>query len=66
VAVVSGLCWRVVVVMAERPPVEPSADLRMLASFLRQTFLALIAEGFTEHQALVIVGQMIAANTGES
>lgn len=42
-------------------PTEPSADLRQLASFCRQTFVALLAEGFTEPQALVIVGQIIRA-----
>lgn len=43
-------------------PTEPSADLRMLASTLRQTFVALTAEGFSEQQALVIIGQILAAN----
>ncbi|AHH98351.1 hypothetical protein [Kutzneria albida] len=45
-------------------PIEPSADLRKLASVLRQTYIALIAEGFTEHQALVIIGQILAAQSG--
>lgn len=48
------------------PPREPSADLRQLASVLHQTFTALVAEGFTEAQALVIVGQILAANSGGS
>lgn len=47
-------------------PIEPSADLRQLASFLRQTFLALVQEEFTEQQALVIIGQILAANGGSS
>lgn len=45
-------------------PVEPSAELRVLASVLRQAYVALVAEGFTEQQALAIVGQLLAANTG--
>jgi hypothetical protein len=45
-------------------PVEPSSDLRQLANVLMQTFVALQAEGFTEQQALVIIGQCIAANAG--
>lgn len=36
----------------------------MFASIARQTFIALTLEGFTEQQALVIIGQMIAANSG--
>ncbi len=46
-------------------PTEPSADLRELASILRQTFVALTMEEFTENQALVIIGQMLAANRPE-
>lgn len=45
-------------------PIEPSADLRTFASFIRQMHIALVCEGFTEQQALVIVGQTIAAQTG--
>lgn len=47
-------------------PVEPSADLRVLASTLRQMFVALTMEGFTEQQALIIIGQCIAAQSGQS
>lgn len=47
-------------------PIEPAADLRQLASMLRQTFLALTQEGFTEQQALIIIGQILAANSGGS
>lgn len=43
-------------------PIEPSADLRQFASTMRQMFLALTADGFTEQQALVIIGQFLAAN----
>jgi hypothetical protein len=45
-------------------PREPSADLRNLASMLYQTFIALTNEGFTEQQALVIIGQLLYANSG--
>lgn len=47
-------------------PIEPSADLRQAANAIRQMYIALTLEGFTEHQALVIVGQVIALNGGES
>lgn len=43
-------------------PQEPSADQRMAASQLRGMFLALIAEGFTEYQALVLLGQVLLAS----
>jgi hypothetical protein len=43
-------------------PVEPTADLRQLANILRQTYLALVQEGFTAQEALVIIGQILAAN----
>ena len=46
-------------------PVEPASDLRQLASFLRQTFVALTAEGFSEQQALVIIGQIISSNRSD-
>lgn len=39
---------------------EPSADMRVLARNLRDMFQALIAEGFTERQALSIIGEVIA------
>jgi hypothetical protein len=45
-------------------PIEPAADLRQLANTLRQTFLALVQEGFTEQQALTIIGQILAAQSG--
>jgi hypothetical protein len=44
-------------------PIEPSADLRALAQGLRQMYLALVEEGFTQTEALVVIGQIIAANT---
>lgn len=45
-------------------PIEPSADLRVLANTVRQVFLALIQEGFNEQQALTIIGQILAAQGG--
>jgi hypothetical protein len=43
-------------------PIEPAADLRQIANTVRQMFVALTQEGFTEHQALTIVGQILAAS----
>lgn len=43
-------------------PREPSADIRIAARELRQLYVALTAEHFTETQALVIIGQIIAQN----
>lgn len=45
-------------------PVEPAADLRQVANWIRQMYLALQQEGFTEQQSLVIVGQILGAQTG--
>lgn len=45
-------------------PTEPSADLRQMASFLRQTYVALVAEGFTITEALTIIGSIIASGNG--
>lgn len=42
-------------------PTEPNAALRGMASGLWQTFIALTQEGFSEQQALIIIGQIIAA-----
>lgn len=42
--------------------VEPTADQRALASTLHGCFIALTMEGFTEQQALQIIGMMMAAN----
>jgi hypothetical protein len=45
-------------------PVEPAADMRQMASMLHQMFVALTSEGFTEQQALVVIGQMLNASQG--
>jgi hypothetical protein len=41
--------------------IEPSADMRQAAHQLREMYVALKAEGFSDKQALTIVGQAIAA-----
>lgn len=40
-------------------PLEPRADLRQAAAELMQWFQAMLQEGFTEEQALTIIGKMI-------
>ncbi len=41
--------------------VEPSADVRQIANTWRQVYVALAEQGFTEYQALTLIGHMIAA-----
>jgi hypothetical protein len=41
--------------------VEPSSDMRQAAHQLREMYVALKAEGFSDKQALTIVGQAIGA-----
>lgn len=41
---------------------EPSAAHRQFAANLWQMFVALQAEGFSERQALIILGQMLASS----
>jgi alkylation response protein AidB-like acyl-CoA dehydrogenase len=43
---------------------EASAESRHAARLVRDMFVALIAEGFTEQQALVILGHAISPNSG--
>lgn len=45
-------------------PIEPTADMRQAANQLRQMFIALTLEGFTETQALVILGHMLGTQRG--
>lgn len=47
-------------------PMEPSSDIRGYANDLRQIFTALTLEGFTESQALQIIGVMIHSFFGKS
>lgn len=42
-------------------PIEPSAEARTNAHLVREIFLSLVYEGFTEQQAIAIVGQILAA-----
>jgi hypothetical protein len=39
---------------------EPPAELRTMAATLWQAFVALTAEGFTEAQAIALIGEMMA------
>jgi hypothetical protein len=41
------------------PLEEPTAELREAARIVRQTFVALVNAGFSEQQALIIVGQIL-------
>lgn len=45
-------------------PTEPAADLRSFASQMRQMFVALAAEGFTEAQALTVIGDLLRGSLG--
>ena len=49
------------------PQREPSAELRTAARALREYYVALIREGFTETETLRIIGYMLSAQgrTGE-
>lgn len=52
-------------VSASNTPTEPTADQRAFAAMLWQQFNALLAEGFSEHQALQLLGAMMAASWGQ-
>lgn len=41
---------------------EPAAQFRQAAAVWRQMYLALVDEGFSDQQSLVILGQVVAAN----
>lgn len=45
-------------------PVEPSADMRSMAKTVRDAYLALVQEGFTEKQALQITTELMRAAMG--
>ena len=45
--------------MTNNAPQEPSADLRLAANAMRQMFTALVNEGFSETQALQIIGHIL-------
>lgn len=44
----------------------PSADMRQFAYNMRQMHAALVGEGFADHQALAIIGQVLAASFGSN
>jgi len=50
--------------VGDRGLVEPSAVLRQAAKGLHEMFVALVNEGFSETQAMHILGVMLAAQTG--
>lgn len=45
-------------------PIEPRADLRAAANDLRQLYLSLIQEDFSESEALTLIGHILAASRG--
>ena len=45
-------------------PIEPSAEHREMAGNLRQMYLALLEQGFTEQEAFTIVGITLSAAFG--
>lgn len=47
--------------MFNNNPIEPSANARANAHIARQVFVALTNAGFTEDQALFLVGNMVTA-----
>lgn len=42
-------------------PVEPSADMRQLTNLLRQMYVGLVEQGFTEDQAFELTQTWLAA-----
>ena len=48
--------------MSMNGPREPAAAMRVAAATMREMFIALLNEGFTEDQALRIVGQILEAS----
>jgi hypothetical protein len=50
----------------KKTPTEPSADIRQAASAMWQMYVALTGEGFSESQALTIVGYALRGNTDSS
>lgn len=46
-------------------PVEPNADMRVAAREVHEMYIALKEEGFTEREALTIIGHIIATGTNQ-
>lgn len=44
------------------PPIEPSADQRVMAKMCRGMYLAFVDEGFGDQQALALIGTIMAAS----
>lgn len=49
--------------MVDSGGVEPSAEMRSAAHGLREMYIALLLEGFSETQAIQIIGYSISGNT---
>jgi hypothetical protein len=47
--------------MADKPQEEASAAMRAIARLCRDQYVALMAEGFKEREALTIIGHTLAA-----
>lgn len=45
-------------------PTEPNADMRLAARTAWQAYSAFIEQGFTEQQALYLVGEMLTSTGG--
>lgn len=43
-------------------PYEPTADMRQLAKMMRDMYQALLAEGFSDRQALSVLGEVVTAS----
>ena len=48
--------------MSMNGPREPAAAMRVAAATVREMYIALIHEGFTEDQALRVVGHILEAS----
>jgi len=45
---------------------EPRAEIRTMAKATREIYVSLVREGFKEHEALIIIGQIIASAKEQS
>lgn len=44
----------------QQPKIEPPADMRQVATMLRQMYVALVDAGFSEVQAIAIIARSVA------